>query len=174
MTELPPGSDSTLAPLRESMLAAARATAADIRDNALEQAQALLNAAQVEADKIRATAASDGEAAARSEATMRSARVRRQAHETVLTQRSALRLTLQGQVRESAMALRTAPQYPRLLARLTERSQVLLGPDAIVTESPDGGVIAELGSRRLDLTLPTLAAETLDRMAPEVDGLWSR
>jgi len=174
MTGLPPGSDATLAPVCESLLATARATVADTRDGAREQAQALLDAAQLEADRIRAAAASEGEAAARSEAAMRSARVRRQAHEAVLAQRNALRLDLQGQVRGSAMALRTDPRYPSLLARLTERSHALLGPDATVTESPSGGVIAEAGSRRLDLSLPALAAETLNRMTSEVDDLWLR
>ena len=174
MTGLPHGSESTLTPLRESMLAVARTSAADILNDARERAQAVLDAAQLEADKIRAAAAADGEAAARSEATMRSARVRRQAHEAVLIQRNALRLQLQEQVREAAIALQTDPRYPMLLARLTERSHAVLGPKATVTESPGGGIIAEAGSRRVDLSLPTLAADMLDRMTPEVDGLWSR
>ncbi|MDJ0348014.1 hypothetical protein [Cryobacterium sp. PH29-G1] len=143
-------------------------------DSAHTQAQALVDAAQLKAATILAAATADGEAAAQSESRMRSARVRRQAHEAVLTTRNALRLQLQGQVRESALALRTDERYPTLLDRLTERSRMLLGPDTTVTESPDGGVIAEAGSRRVDFSLPTLAAGTLDRMAPEVDGLWSR
>jgi len=77
-------------------------------------------------------------------------------------------------VHASATALRTDARHPELLARLTERSHALLGRDATVTESPDGGVIAEAGSRRLDLSLPTLAAETLSRRAAEVAALWTR
>jgi len=174
MTGLPDGSEATLTPVREALLAAARATAAESADSAREQAQALVDAAQLEADRIRAAAVADGEAAARSEALMSSARVRRQAHETLLTARNALRLELQVQVHASATALRTDARYPELLARLTERSHALLGRDATVTESPDGGVIAEAGSRRLDLSLPTLAAETLSRRAAEVAALWTR
>jgi vacuolar-type H+-ATPase subunit E/Vma4 len=92
----------------------------------------------------------------------------------VLARRNALRLELQRQVRESATALRTDPRYPPLLTRLTEQSHALLGPDAMVAESPDGGVVAEAGSRRLDLSLPTLATRTLESMTQEVRQLWTR
>ncbi|MDJ0322695.1 hypothetical protein QMG61_02815 [Cryobacterium sp. PH31-AA6] len=174
MTGLPTGADATLAPVRDSLRAAALATVAEIGHDARERGQALLAAAGREADGIRAAAAAAGEDAARSEATMRSARVRRQAHETVLTQRNALRLELQEKVRVSATALRTDPRYPDLLAGLIERAHALLGPDATVTENEDGGVTAEAGSRRLDLSLPTLAADTLAQMSPEVADLWRR
>ncbi len=174
MTGLPDGSDATLAPVRESLLATARATVEASADRARELARSLVDAAQLEADRIRVAAVADGEGAARSEALMSSARVRRQAHETVLAARNALRLELEEQVRAAATALRTDPRYPELLARLTERSHSLLGRHATVTESPDGGIVAEAGSRRLDLSLPTLAAETLSQRAAEMDALWTR
>lgn len=174
MTGLPQRSATALAPVRGSLLTAAQKEAADIRRDASEQALALLDAARREADRIRVAAAEEGEATARSEAALRSARVRRQAHETVLARRNALRLELQRQVRESAAALRTDPRYPPLLTRLTEQSHALLGPDAMVAESPDGGVVAEAGSRRLDLSLPTLATRTLESMTQEVRQLWTR
>lgn len=173
MTELPQGSAAALAPVRESLLATAAATAAEIRADAHEQAQALLDAATREADRIRADAVASGEAVARSEAALRTARVRREAGEVVLARRNALRLELQRQVRESALALRTDARYPELLARLREHGRALLGADATITEDPDGGVIAEAGSRRLDLSLPTLASDTLESMISEVSALWS-
>jgi vacuolar-type H+-ATPase subunit E/Vma4 len=173
MTGLPAGSEAALAPVRESLLAAAGGIAADIRADAHEQVQALLDAATSEADSIRADAIANGEAAARSEAALRSARARREASEVVLARRNALRLELQRQVHESALALRTDPRYPVLLARLKEHGRALLGADATITEGPDGGVIAEAGSRRLNLSLPTLASETLESMMAEVSPLWS-
>lgn len=172
MTGLPVGSDAALAPVRESMLETARATADSIRSTARKQAQSIMAAAMEEAERIRTTAITEGEAAARSEAALRSAGVRRQAHETVLTRRNALRLEVLRQVREASVALRDDPRYPDLVARLTARSHAQLGPDATVTESPDGGIIAQAGSRRLDLSLPILAALTLESMTPEVSALW--
>jgi vacuolar-type H+-ATPase subunit E/Vma4 len=155
------------------LLAAAQEEAADILREAGEEALALLDAARSEADRIRSAAAEEGEATARSQAALRSARARRQAHEAVLARRNALRLELQRQVRQCAVALRADPRYPRLVARLTEQSHARLGPEATVAESPQGGVVAEAGSRRLDLSLPVLAARTLEAMTREVGELWT-
>ncbi|HEY5247535.1 MAG TPA: hypothetical protein VIJ15_03660 [Dermatophilaceae bacterium] len=173
MTGLRPRSAVALAPVRGSLLAAAQREAADLRGDAGRQARALIEAARRDADWILSAAAVEGAATARAQAALRSARVRRQAHETVLAQRNALWLELQRQVRQSALELRTDPRYPLLLARLTELSHDLLGPAARVDESPDGGVVAAQGSRRVDLSLPVLAARTLDSMASEVAALWT-
>jgi hypothetical protein len=42
-----------------------------------------------------------------------------------------------------------------------------------VQESPDGGVVAVAGSRRLDLSLPVLAEREVDRLGSEVERLWA-
>jgi len=173
MTRLPSRSAAALGPVRGALLTAARQEAADIRRDAGERGRALVDAAQRDADRIRSAAAEEGAATARSRAVLRSARARRQAHEMVLTRRNALRLDLQRQVRQAAVELRTDPRYPRLLARLTEQSHALLGPRAHVAESPEGGVVAEEGSRRLDLSLPVLATRKLESMTPEVRELWT-
>jgi hypothetical protein len=174
MTGLAQRSATALAPVRGSLLTAAQKEAADIRRDAAEQALALLEAARREADRVRVAAAEEGTVAARSRAALRFAQVRRQAHERVLTRRNALWLELQRQVRESAVSLRTDSRYPRLLAPLIAQSHALLGPEASVAESPEGGVIAEVGSRRLDLSLPVLATRTLESMMQEVRELWMR
>jgi len=173
MARLASRSATALAPVRRSLLTAARQEAADLRRDAAEKALAVLEAARRDADLIRATAAAEGAATARSQAARTSARARRQAHETVLTRRNALRLDLRSQVRQAAVELRTDPRYPRLLARLTEQSRALLGAEATVTESPQGGVVARAGSRTLDVSLPVLAARTLESMTQEVCGLWT-
>lgn len=172
MTGLAPESDATLGPVRQALRASAEKQASGIRDDAGRQAAALLDAARAEAAGILAAAAAAGAAAARSEAALRSARVRRQAHELVLAQRSSLRLELHRRVREAVTGLRSDPRYAELVARLTEQCRELLGPDASVSESPEGGVVAEAGSRRLDLSLPVLADMTLDSM-PGVRELWT-
>jgi vacuolar-type H+-ATPase subunit E/Vma4 len=174
MIALPQSSLAALEPVRRSLREAAEAQAAQIQDEAEDQARIILLEAKKEADQIRQTAAAEGEATARSVAALRSARVRRQAHEKVLAQQESLRLDMVRQVREAAQALRTSPQYPQLIDRLTERSHTILGSDATVVESPDGGVIAEKDSRRLDLSLPILASRMLESRMPEVRALWVR
>jgi cell division septum initiation protein DivIVA len=173
MTALPRGSDAALTPVRGSLLATAQSQASDIRRDARLEADAVLAAAESEAGRIRADAAAEGEAVARSEAALRSARVRRQAQETVLARRNALRLELQRLVLEAAAALRADPRYPQLVARLTAHGRAVLGPQATATESEDGGVVVAAGSRRLDLSLPALAARSLDSMTEEVRALWT-
>jgi hypothetical protein len=76
-------------------------------------------------------------------------------------------------VREAAAGLTADPRYPELVARLTGLCRQLLGPDALVSESLEGGVFAEAGPRRLDLSLPVLAEMTLDAM-PAARELWTR
>lgn len=173
MTGLPAGSAAALEPIRRWLRDAAEAQAAEIRDSAEQEAVALLAAAQAEADRIRQDAVAEGEAAARSAAALRSAQVRRRASGTVLAQQEELRLTLRREVVRAAMAARTDPRYPQLVDRLVEHGRAVLGPDATVTQSPDGGVVVERGSRRLDLSLPALATQALDERQGEVERLWA-
>lgn len=173
MTGLAGESDSALEPVRLSLRTAAERQATELRDGAGKQANELLAAARAEAAGILAAAAKDGEESARSEAALRSARARRQAHELVLTQRSSLRLEFHRRLREAVTGLTSDRRYAGLMKQLTEQCGELLGPDVVVSTSPDGGVVAEAGSRRLDLSLPLLAEMTLDSM-PEVSELWTR
>lgn len=173
MSALAPESDAALAPVRTALRSAAEQRAAELRDDASRHAGAMLDGARAEAAAILAAATKDGEDAARSEAALRSSRARRQAHELVLAQRSFLRLELHRRVREVAAGLASDPRYPELLTRLTEQCRQLLGPEAGVSESPEGGVLAEAGPRRLDLSLPVLAEMVLDSM-PAARELWTR
>ena len=173
MIGLSPESDAALEPVRRALRSAAEQQAAELKDVASRQAGALLDAARAEAAAILAAATKEGEDAARSEAALRSARARRQAHELVLAQRRSLRLQLHRRVREAAAGLTSDRRYPELVTRLTEQCRQLLGPDADVSESPEGGVLAEAGPRRLDLSLPVLAELVLDSM-PAARELWTR
>jgi hypothetical protein len=75
--------------------------------------------------------------------------------------------------RDAARALRDSSDYPEILRRLTERAVAAMGPEAAMQESPDGGVVAVAGSRRLDLSLPVLAEREVDRLGSEVERLWA-
>ncbi len=173
MTILSTESDAALAPVRAALRSAAEDHALKLSDAARRKAVELLDAARSQAAQIVKAAALEGETAARSEAALQSSRVRREAREMVLSKRSSVREELRRQLRESASALQAESLYPQLIKALSERCLLLLGPSTTVTESPEGGVIAESDSRRLDLSLPLLAEMCLDSMA-EARDLWAR
>lgn len=173
MKVLPPEADAALTPLRQAMLATSSAAAETIRSAASEQAAALIAQARHEADSIRERARADGEAVARAHAELASARARRRAHDTILAAQNSLRQALLVEVGNAATALRDDPRYPALRAGLQDYALGILGPDAQVRESPAGGIIAEAGSRRLDLTLPVLALTTVAAMPQQVSSLWT-
>ncbi len=163
-----------LAPLRSFLLTAAQNDAAIAQRTAQTQADALLEKAESERDRVLAEATDEGKRTAAATAALRSARVRRQANEVMLSQREAIRQRLRTTVEKAATALRDEPRYAVLHTRLVACGRALLGPDAVILEKPEGGILVETGSRRLDLSLPTLATATLDGMSTEVSSLWTR
>jgi vacuolar-type H+-ATPase subunit E/Vma4 len=173
MSNLPDASDAALEPVRQALRATAERQAAELREDARRQAGDLVDAARTEASRILAAAAQEGVEAARAEAALRASRVRREAHELVLAQRNSLLQELRHRVKENAVHLQADPRYPGLVKVLTDQCLELLGPQAVVTESPSGGVIARAGSRQLDLSLPVLAELALESM-PGVFGPWTR
>ncbi|HUX71309.1 MAG TPA: hypothetical protein VMV41_12405 [Cellulomonadaceae bacterium] len=173
MSALPRSSSASLEPLRAALRAAAERESAQVRADAAVEVAGLLESARRESTRIRADAVAEGAAVARGSAALRSARMRREAHEIVLARQDQVYATLVAGVGAAASALRTDPRYPALLDRLTERARELLGPQAVVTESPEGGIVAERGSRRLDLSLPSVAKAALGAVAPEVSTLWT-
>ncbi|MCC9177949.1 hypothetical protein [Arthrobacter sp. zg-Y750] len=172
MSRLPQGADAALAPVRQALAQDADTAAARTIAAARQQATDTMSRAQAEADGILAAARRDGAEAARAEAAASSARARRQARRTVLAEQEHLRSLLQAQVLEQARELRRDPRYPQILRRLTAEADRLLGPMASVTESYKGGVTGSAGSRRVDLSLPTLALQAMDDHAGEVRRLW--
>lgn len=163
-----------LVPLRAYIATSAQSDAAAALSAAQKQADALVSEAESERSHVLAEAIDEGKRTAQTAADLRSARVRRQANEVVLSQRETIRLMLRTAVENAATALRDDPRYPMLHAQLVARGHALLGPTATITEVQEGGVLVETGSRRLDLSLPNLAALTLDEMAAEVSSLWTR
>lgn len=172
MSRLPQGSDSALDPVRAALHRTTQTQARQVEDAARSEAEAILHQARRQAAEISSTAEREGAEAARAEAAGRSARVRRQARGLVLARQEALRSELRRQVLDQVRELRRDPRYPRILVRLTARADKVLGPMASVTESAKGGVTAVAGSRRLDLSLPTLADQAIEDHAGEVRRLW--
>lgn len=171
--KLPIGSAAALGPVQSALMAEARANADAILGEAREQAERLRSEARARAERILADSRNEGEQQARAAVAARMARRRREARALILAAERDLHDELRRRCRDAARGLRAEPDYPRLRKRLTEHALAVLGSGATVEESPDGGVVAHDGSRRLDLSLPTLADREVDRLGSEVMRLWA-
>jgi hypothetical protein len=161
-----------LEPVREALLARARADAAALLDEADRDATAELAAARRRVERLREDAVVQGRADAKVAVRSHLARARGEARARVLHARRAAYEELRVRVQESAARLVHDPAYPAFRDRLVTRAKEELGPDAVVTEDATGGVTAVAGARRVSYTLVALADMVLAELGEEVDGLW--
>ncbi|MGO4424078.1 hypothetical protein AB4Z54_36645 [Streptomyces sp. MCAF7] len=168
---------AALAPVRAELLHTARAEARELLDRADQEAEALIAEARAEArfllEEGQRAGERDGAAAARD--IRARARGTARAHELAARGRAyeELRSRAVVRVRETWDTARDTAARPDLLDRLRQRAQQLLGPDAEVTEAPDGGLVAQSAGRRADYTLGALTARAVDRLGADVETLWS-
>ncbi|MFC4463626.1 hypothetical protein ACFPH6_03240 [Streptomyces xiangluensis] len=170
-----PATDQTtdaLRPVREELLRAAHADAEALLARTEREAAALLDQARAEArailDEARRQGESDGADAARDLLV----RARREARSRALAARRKSYDELRLEAAERVRELRGTDGFASLRERLEHRARVLLGADAEVSEHADGGVVARVPGRRVDLSLTALADRALDRMGAEVRRLW--
>ncbi len=173
MNALTPDAERALVPVRDRLLADARQEAQQLVHEARLAADERLAQARREAEGIIEQARADGEAQAAEAVERTVARARRQARRIVLAAQESLRAQLRGAVHSRAVGLRREPGYPDVQAQLTAAARGVLGPDATVREAPEGGVLAQVGSRRVDLSLPALADRALDALEGEATRLWT-
>lgn len=171
----PPLADlqDALAPVRDGLLGRARADADATVAAADAEAAVTLAGARTLAASIREEARARGERDAAALEERERARARREARSTVLQAQRAAYEQLRRAAETAARGLRAGPAYPDLLAGLTARAAAELGPEAVVREHPDGGVLAEAAGRRWDGTLHTLADRALADLGADVQGLWA-
>ena len=165
--------DAELEPVRAVLLAAARADAAAVLAAADENAAATVAAAQAQVTDLVAAARREGAADAAAMLAADRARGRREARRIELSARQEVWDQLRARARAAVMALRDDPEYGRLRDQLVTRARQLAGPDAVVSDPLEGGVVAVAAGRRWDLSLPALAERALDALGPEVDRLWT-
>lgn len=154
---LPADAVTALAPVREALLAAAHTDAQATAQSAEWRAVDSLAAARRAAAGLVATD---------------QARARRQARAVVLTAQRDLYDELRACSRAAVARLRDDPDYPRMLARLSDRARAALGSAAVLGEPEDGGIVATDGVRRVDFSLPTLADRAFDASAVQIRRSW--
>jgi len=165
--------DAALEPVRVALLAAARAEAAEVARQAEVQSSRLREEARCAADRMIADARAAGEATATAALAVRLARSRREARRSALSAQHGLYEELRRRCRQAAASIAGTAEYELLRRRLVDRAREQLGMEADVVDSPDGGILASVGSRRVDLSLPALADRALARSGPEVAALWT-
>lgn len=175
MTAPPLMSDTvdSLTPVREQLLAHARADAERVLADSDADVAATLAAARSEANAILEAARAEGESDAAVLLSAKRARDRRQARALVLGAQREAYDNLRSQVMRALSAIRDDPGYARWRDRLTEQARHLLGPEAVVSEAPEGGVLAEANGRRVAYTLAGLADQVIEEMGADIEGLWS-
>jgi vacuolar-type H+-ATPase subunit E/Vma4 len=164
---------AALAPVQSKLHVQAEAEARTTLDQARRQAGRIRSEARARAAGILADSRAEGEEQARAAVAARVVRRRREARDVVLSVQRDLYDELRRASRDAARALRDSSDYPEILRRLTKRAVAAMGPEAAMQESPDGGIVAVAGSRRLDLSLPVLAEREVDRLGSEVERLWA-
>ncbi|MFZ5869268.1 MAG: V-type ATP synthase subunit E family protein [Actinomycetota bacterium] len=172
MTALETRTADPLAPVRAALVDRAREDAANEVERARQEAREILARARREADAIRAEARAQGEVDAEALLVAARLRARRHARAVVLRARRDVYDEARRQVRQRVSELRDQPAYRLLLDSLEARAREVLGADALVTEPPEGGVVAESHGRRFVCTLTELADRALARTA-DMEGLWS-
>ena len=91
----------------------------------------------------------------------------------MLSAQRAARDELRRRVRAAVAALPAEEGYDRLMHRLTRLAQQVAGPDAELTASPDGGVMASRPGVIVDCSLDRLAELAVAELGPAVTELWA-
>jgi vacuolar-type H+-ATPase subunit E/Vma4 len=156
---------TALAPVRNALVQAARADVTKVLGEAADRADAATATARRRAETAHTAARAAG--AADANQTMIAARTshQRQARARSLHVGRDAYEQLHQRVRAAAGELATGPDYGGLRATLVTAAHRLLGPEAVITEAPGGGIFAESGNRRLDLSLAAFAERAADRIA---------
>lgn len=151
-----------LAPVREALLGIARDDAGAALAEADREAAELLASADAEAAELLGRArARSAEDAAELVAAEHSRMLRESRSFELAARRSAYDALVAAAV--AAVRARLADD-PEVLAALTARAHAELGPDATVTSSPDGGLVAEADGRRMGLPLAALAERAVTEL----------
>jgi vacuolar-type H+-ATPase subunit E/Vma4 len=168
------GPASPLAPVRARMLRDAADQAARIVASARREADGISSRARRDAAVVLAEAQAAGEQDGAVRAAAERAKGRGAARTVLLRARAAALDGLRAQVRADVAALAGEPGYGPLRDRLTAMARLAVGPDAEVTGSSDGGVLARSAGVSVDCSLARLAELAVQALGPQVRELWTR
>jgi vacuolar-type H+-ATPase subunit E/Vma4 len=169
-----PQEGPALAPVRDQLLRRAREEAEAALDAARADRTAQIEAARTQARRLLDEARAAGEAQAAAESDRARSAARRRARALELAAASAVYDALREGVERGILALAHSAGYPRIRQALQSRAVELLGPGAESADDPRGGVVATVPGRRVDLSLPAIAARAIDGLDEKAARLWTR
>jgi vacuolar-type H+-ATPase subunit E/Vma4 len=152
-------------------LAAARAHAEQILEDARQQAGEIARKGDADSSALVEGARHEGEAAAGLDTDRAWTSARRKARGAILAAQREMYDELRARV---ALAVRRDVRYPVLLEHLGHAAQRQLGPGAAVEieHVGDGGVIATRKDRRVVWSLATIVDAGLSELGPRVAEMW--
>lgn len=153
---------AALAPVRDALLAAARADAEQTVAQADAAAEQSLAEARAAATRIREEARAQGVASGMAAAHHQQRTARRAGRARVLRAQRDEYQQLRHAAREAVARLPGEPDYPLLRRRMVAAVTRTLGPEATMRDGAGGGVVAELPGRRLDYSLAGFADRAVD------------
>jgi vacuolar-type H+-ATPase subunit E/Vma4 len=162
-----------LASLNAELLRRAALEADRLLADANAEARDTVDRAQTEARTIIENARAAGAAQAEMAQVAERARARRAHRSEILAAQQIAYEQLRRRATDAVRVFRDQPGYAALRDRLAARAVEVLGTDAVTTEDPAGGIVAEGAGRRLDLSLTAFAARAFERIEADIDGLWS-
>jgi vacuolar-type H+-ATPase subunit E/Vma4 len=170
-----PSTTPELEPVRQALLADAAAQADALVAAATREVEASIAEVQQRCDQQVAEVEQRSARASRASLDQEVANARAEAHGAVLGARARAHDRLVEAARAAAMDMRHDPRYPALLDHFERIAHEQLGDDATIERDPTsgGGIVATLGSRRVDYSLPQLADRALEVLADEVARSWT-
>lgn len=164
-----------LQPVRRALLEDATAQAEALVAAATREVDAAMAEAEQQCDREVAEVEQRSARAARANLDQQIASARAEAHAGVLGARARTHGRLVEAAHAAALDMRDDPRYPALLDHFQAVAREQLGDDAVIERDPTsgGGIVARLGARRVDYSLPQLADRALDVLADEVARSWA-
>lgn len=161
---------TALAPLREELVASARADAEQVVAQARARADLHIAAARTAAAARVAEARARAEADTASALAGEAARVRQQCRALLLAARRAVYDELRRRTHEEVRSLREEPAYAGLRSAVENTGIARLGSGAVSRDSGDGGCIVEAPGMRIEASLDALADWALETVSSEFSG----
>ena len=155
------------------MLRRATEQAGRILADAHREADAIISQGRLSAERAVSQAREAGRREAAELAAAERSRGRSDARSALLGTRREIHEELRSRVRAAVGGLRDEPGYDELLDRLTGMARQAAGPDAVLTASAAGGIVARSADVLVDCSLPRLADHAVEALAVDVQALWT-
>ena len=163
---------AALGPVRAHMLRRATEQAGRILADARREADAIISQGCLSAERAVSRAREAGRREAAELAAAERSRGRGEARSVLQGARREIHEEFRSRVRLAIGGLRDEPGYDQLLERLTGMARQAAGPDAVLTASAAGGVVARSADVLVDCSLSRLADLAVEALAVDVQALW--